>query len=386
MATRSDQADTAFKRSLCLPILANTTKPDTRAFCYTPTLCHPLTNRQRALMKKYFIAILKTYYLLTIGQQTTFIYLCISTLNLLNTKDMDTNLLNLFDTIKTKPTDLVPDKDMNQIQSLWKKFMERFNDLLKIHSNFCELDEKNIGDTYKFGSRDYVNSPRWSNELDNRLQTYSYTYKYDILNCEKLMQRICNVIESYIVDYFNNTYSCSLTSNTKLSESLFDEKSNRYNNTLPQLQIILDDIIRQNEGMSFSEKGIYDSTLSFGQNVRYSEITLSGKTVNISRMVEMRGYGSVELCYSSWENVYNLLSAIAFCLYQSSGLFHILRHQDVDYLQHMNVGNALCPESKLVLEQIKYFKNGKLSIKFSASETANKFYAFLNEAKSMAKK
>lgn len=178
---------------------------------------------------------------------------------------MDSSILSLFDTIETKPETLIPADDMQAVQDLWNQFMEKFNSLHALWTEFTQRDTENKDDRYEINSLNYIGfrGMRYSGEWKDELAAYSYTFKYDIVNCEKLIKKLCNAIEYQIIRYFNSTYRCNLESNHLLSESLFSgdkaRERERYNQSIPQLQTVLDDVVRQNNGMSFVEKGIHDS-------------------------------------------------------------------------------------------------------------------------------
>lgn len=297
---------------------------------------------------------------------------------------MNTNLLSLFDTIEIKSTSLIADEDMEQIQNIWSTFCQAFEKLVTNWRTFCKLDQENMEDEYKMNkgyNSYYVTSPMYSEDLGNKLTRCSFTYKYDILHCEKLIKQMCNVVENHIIRFFNIKYGCSLENNNTLSESVFDSNQ-RYKDNEPDLQIILNDIIRQNNGLSFSEKGEQDTIIGIGQNIGYSQISLSGKTVGITGVVSCSEFSSNHTLYSSsWNKVYTIFEAIAYCFFKTKELYTIIRHDDLSRLENMPVGSAFDFEKKFKLEQVKYLKNSKLVIKFVKPEQAKQFYEFISDAK-----
>lgn len=305
---------------------------------------------------------------------------------------MDANLLNLFDSIETNSSTLIPDNDMQAIQVWWEQFMSEFNNLHALWQEFVKRDAENTNDKFVIYSLDHVSVKGSSSfgEWENTLAMYSYSFKFDIVHCEQLIKKIAGVIECQIIHHFNQTYGCNLECNNVLQISLFTgEKYSdkvRYNQSIPQLQIILDDVLRQNGGMSFEEKGNHDTKLSYGNNLKYNEISLSGKTVSVCRIAEFSEWSNHDLTYTGRSNVNKILRTVAFCFFSNEGLFHILTHGDKEYLEHMRASQALNIESKASkLEQIKYFKNQKIGIKFRKEEDAKIFYNFLMEVKAMAK-
>lgn len=300
---------------------------------------------------------------------------------------MDTDLLSLFDTIEKKSVSLFSDEDMEQVNNYWGTFRKAFDRLVDNWKLFSKMDSENTDDLYKMEKgyeHYYIRQPLYGggDDLASKLARVSFSYKYDILNCEKLMKEMCSYVESHIIRFFNKKYGCSLESkNVLANSSLFDDHS-RYTGVDPDLQVILDEIIRQNDGLSFAEKGELDTILGFGKIVDYRVLSLSGKTVSIDSMVSYSDYGSRRTLYSdSWWKVQLILEAIAYCFHGTKGLYTIIKHDDLSRLQEMEVGEAFIFEKKFKLEQIKYFKNSKLGIKFVTAEQAKQFYEFLSEAK-----
>ena len=244
-----------------------------------------------------------------------------------------------------------------------------------------ERDKSNTNDKFKINSLNYISSPFYSHVWEENLDRFDYTFKYDIVNCEKLIQKLLRSIESKVCDYFSKTYGCNIESDHCLSESLFKEE--RYNGELPSLDLILEHIISQNDGMSFEDKGDHDTKLNIGNHLKHKNIKLTSKTVTIEYAFHTRYY-SFE---PHWEDVEKILDAVVYCFFQSHDLFHILSNADESLLRRMEAGSALSISSEASkMEQIKLFKNQKMSIKFRKAEEAQLFYNFATEIKEMANK
>ena len=147
--------------------------------------------------------------------------------------------------------------------------------------------------------------------------------------------------------------------------------------------MILEHIISQNDGMSFEDKGDHDTKLNIGNHLKHKNIKLTSKTVTIEYAFHTRYY-SFE---PHWEDVEKILDAVVYCFFQSHDLFHILSNADESLLRRMEAGSALSISSEASkMEQIKLFKNQKMSIKFRKAEEAQLFYNFATEIKEMANK
>lgn len=296
---------------------------------------------------------------------------------------MDTNLLSLFDNIETKPVNLIPADDMTAVETIWNAFLVKFNDLHNLWVEFTARDKENTEDPYRMGansSYSFISKPGHSLEWEMELKRLSFSFKFDILHIEKLINELCNMVEYHICKYFNQKYSCSLDTNHCLADSLFTKEGNRYTGTTPDLQTILDAIIRENDGLSFEEKGKRDSKMAIGNEIKYKTVSQNGKTVCISRAVD-----------TSWQyirarDVSQILSYVAYCFFGNYGLFYILPRENQLALEDMEMGVPMeITNQASRIEQIKIFKNGKLNIKFRKIEDATLFYNFINEAKAMAK-
>lgn len=292
------------------------------------------------------------------------------------------DLLSLFDEIETKPVNLISETDRVIVENYWNLFMEKFNGLRAMWAEFVERDKSNTNDKFKINSLScYVSSPFYSHVWEENLERFNYTFKYDIVNCEKLIQKLLRTIESKVCDYFSKTYGCNIESDHCLSGSLFKEE--RYNGEMPSLDLILEHIISQNDGMSFEDKGDHDTKLNIGNHLKHKNIKLTSKTVTIEYAFHTRYY-SFE---PHWEDVEKILDAVVYCFFQSHGLFHILSNADESLLRRMEAGSALSISSEASkMEQIKLFKNQNMSIKFRKAEEAQLFYNFATEIKEMANK
>ena len=225
---------------------------------------------------------------------------------------------------------------------------------------FCKTQEKLYKDfiSYTDNYINYLKDNTFSNEIYNS-------------NClinsitETRNNKKCNFIND-IVHYFRQTYKVTLTSES-INKKYGIEVT--YNN-------IIDEIINQLDGYSFTDKAEKEVKDEFKETIKHNKIKISSCKISFDSFfyANCYNYGSgnkYEVAYSYDEKFKKLFKSLAHYLNIDSESFSKLHrtltseYNDLVFKTHDIDTNKI--------KSLKLYKNGKIDIEFSSAEYARQF-------------
>ena len=283
------------------------------------------------------------------------------------------SLIDTLENVKMVTDSLIPAEDQQEVNRIWEEFSKQFAKLTDVWNMFIKLDQENTDDPYNFMRPNYVSSAT--------CKPIFWTYKYDILHAEKLIGRSLNAVERKIIEYFNAKYNTAYEVASVLRDSLFTPE-NRFTGQTPELNILLDSLIKLNGGCSFTDKGDQDFKAQVGHLIQYSQLKINGTSVSIAYAWELPSY-STTVGYINQRHLMDYLDAISYCFYGNTST-PVIHHDDERQIEYHAFAYAYEPRSVL-LKNIRFVKNNRqLVFRFLKGEDAQRFYDFLVEQKAAA--
>lgn len=276
-------------------------------------------------------------------------------------------ILGKFDNFNVKSTDRISEDDKKFLQHHEKMYKQALAVYKKVYAIYKEEYEKYTEDV---------------------LEEYQYSdFLVKDFGVPKRIDAVQSEYVSKIYSYFERRYKVSLE-NRVFKGSNLEHEYYRYNNkdeikelVVPEFDYntIIDDIIDQLGGLSFADRAIKevkdalkDKCYSSYRDDWY--IKIKGNTITYS------GYGYVSERWGGEYEVHSqdfiraLLKAISFERYgeecQIIGLSKLYNYSI--YLDEDELKNGVILHD-VPVEKIKFFKNGRIDIKFKEAEQARKF-------------
>lgn len=197
---------------------------------------------------------------------------------------------------------------------------------------------------------------------------------FDILNDMVDKNRNANAnFANRIIAYFNRTY------NVSVPEQTIDEKTLRMG-FRPVYETYVDAVIEHLGGKSFRDTAVEELLARFSKNVHPSywcktKIELKKDKIVFPEVVRFDDfylqYGKCQICYNYGVNLENLCAGIAYgsddILCGNSDMIIRFNHNDVSVTDwyYLTTTNA---------EQMKFYKNGRIDIKFKDSAAAERCF------------
>lgn len=277
------------------------------------------------------------------------------------------SLLGKFSNFEVKSTDRISEEDKEFLQHHEKMYKNALSVYKRVYSLYKEEYEKYSQDVIK---------------------QYEYSdFLVGDFGIPKKIDSVQKAYASYIYSYFERKYKVSLENNFK--ESDLERKYYRYNRNdeIKELEVteidynkIIDDIIDQLGGLSFADRAIKevkDALKDKCYNGYHDDwnIKVKGNTITYS------GYGYVDDAWHrgnyevhSPDFIRKFMEAVSMERYGDKrhicGLDCIYEYSV--YLDEDEMKNGLFPVD-VPVEKIKFFKNGRIDIKFKEAEQARKF-------------
>lgn len=268
-------------------------------------------------------------------------------------------MLDLFDKIEVKKIDRLSTEDLNKMKNLQEGFENAkkiYYELEKIvnsikdknvteYLSFVSLNE-NIRERLKQATKSFIGNVYWYFGSKYKIDLDDKTYKEDIFRWQY------------------TTRGHAWEEAIKYVESLNYEK-------------ILDDIYTQTGTLNFAEKGKEEFLENFRNKIGY-KITHKNNTISFNSLVWQDSWDSNRMSYSSDGNLSLMFQAIN--LFENDNYTLSSWANDfvsncrtptqsnfITFTTHTNVPFA-------EIEHIKIYKNGKVDLKFTDFEVAEKFY------------
>lgn len=268
-------------------------------------------------------------------------------------------MLDLFDKVEVKKIDRLNTEDLNKMKELQEGFENAKKVYYELEKIVNSIEDKNVTGYLNFGSLR-----------------------------EDLRERLQNATESFIGSvywYFKSKYKIDLDDKT-YKEDVFRwqcttrghswEEAIEYVESL-NYEGIIDDIYAQTGTLNFADKGKEEFLENFRDEIGYKMVH-KNNTVSFNDLVRQEIWDGNRISYSYGENLSLMFQAINLfendnytlsswakkfvcnCRTPAQGKF-------TPFSTHTNV-----PFSEI--EHIKIYKNGRVDLKFTDYEVAEKFY------------
>ena len=268
-------------------------------------------------------------------------------------------MLDLFDKVEVKKVDRLNTEDLNKM----KELQEGFENAKKV---YYELEK-------------IVNSIEGKNVTEN----FNFTNLRD--NIRENLQLASKAFIGGIFWYFEHKYKISLT-NKLFNEDVFRWKYTNRGHTWEEAMTyveslhyekIIDDIYAQTGTLNFADKGKEEFLENFRDKIGY-KMAHKNNTVSFNGLVWQDSWDGNKISYSCDKNLSLMFQAINlfendnYTLSSWANDFVCncrtpVQSKFATFTTHTNV-----PFSEI--EHVKIYKNGKVDLKFTDYEIAEKFY------------
>lgn len=285
-----------------------------------------------------------------------------------NTPDLLSGILN----IEVRNMDKITEQDRlycKQQQDLLYKTLDQIDHWYAIFKE--EAEQYRVERHFSYNSNGKI-SMRDFYSFNNGKDDYSHNeFKpFDILNELVDKNRNANVsFANRIISYFNRTY------NVSVPEQKIDERKLRMG-FRPVYETYVDAVIEHLGGKSFRETAVEELLARFAKNVHPScwcktKIELKKDKIVFPEVIRFDDfylqYNKCQISYNYGVNLENLCAGIAY------GADDVLCGSS-DMIIHFNRNNVSVNDwydlTTTNAEQIKFYKNGRIDIKFKDSATA----------------
>jgi hypothetical protein len=272
--------------------------------------------------------------------------------------NMMDDFLSKFDNVEVKNTSRISATDeafCQDQENIYKKAIEVYSNMLE-QVKELEALSKEIGEKYKKENNGY-------SYPSSTCMTYA---KIDTRNINEQLIEFKNRFISHIVSYFENQYNITIEDEKIISK--YDENIN-YSN-------IIDEIIEQLDGYSFTEKAVEEIKEKCSDTVyRYEKITVKKNKMSISDFIYWDAWGN-EKRLSGGTKTISLFKALSHFEAQAINLIYSferitteLRKGEREY----DIFDKYDLSGFNKIKSFKAFKNGKIEIEFKSNELAEQF-------------
>lgn len=271
-------------------------------------------------------------------------------------------LLDIFDNIKIEQTDNISHEDKvfcerqeeiyNKLKDKYTSFMEELKEVSVMNDSICK-------------DYTYTNGTQWTYNYDS-----PYYYSYKPIDISRQIIKMRDKFVSCLSYYFQRNYSVTID-NEKINKKFGENIEITYND-------ILDEIIEQLGGFSFSEKAekeikdkLKERTRSYYRdNTPRVKVAKNKITINDYCYFESRWGGGRSLHYNYNEYIEDLFRAFSY--YQEKSTKMTEEYKAI----YDSLRNKYEPDFELnngMVTKLKFYQNRKVDIWFANSDMANQF-------------
>ncbi len=270
-------------------------------------------------------------------------------------------MLDLFEKVEVKKVDRLEKADleaMKKLQSAFDKAKEVYNKMAAIVDDIVDEDVT-----------EYLNHTSLKDEIRERLQNATKSYIENIYWYFK---------QEYKIGLKNNIYNEDIFRWKYTNRGHAWEEAMEYVNSL-HYEKIIDDIYSQTGTLNFKSKGTEEFLEKCRKDIGY-KMEHKNNSVSFRGLVWQNSWNQNEISYSCDENLKMMFCAINYFENQNyslsswaSNFCTLCRSNSIKdsfntFSTHTNVPFR-------DIEHIKLYKNGKVELKFSSYEVAEKFYS-----------
>lgn len=264
-------------------------------------------------------------------------------------------MLDLFDKVEVKKVDRLNTEDLNKMKELQEGFENAKKVYYELEKIVNSIEDKNVTGYLNFGSL--------RGDLRERLQ---------------------NATESFIGSvywYFKSKYKIDLDDKT-YKEDVFTTRRHSWEEAIEYVESlnyegIIDDIYAQTGTLNFADKGKEEFLENFRDKIGYRMVH-KNNTVSFNGLVWQDSWDGNRLSYSCDKNLSLMFQAIN--LFENDN--YTLSSWGNDFVSSCRIPSrsnftTFTTHTNvpfLEIEHIKIYKNGRVDLKFTDYEVAEKFY------------
>lgn len=278
------------------------------------------------------------------------------------------SFLDKFKAVEVTAINKITESDKKFCENEEKQAKEALKQVKEWHDFFVKKSEEDSNEYFFITGTNYnYVGGSGIEKFENKYSDKMFTPLYDILHTRKLIEKIKSTFISRIERYFNSTYNLKLD----ISVSFFESKDISYMELVSSIVELLD-------GLSLTDTGIQLMKDEFMGTIYCKErYTLKGRTLSLNDYVRYESWNGVKISYTEREKQAKLRKAFIF--------FEKGELQDglsvIDFSRRDNEGIDFTKEYFLgfsKIESVRFYKNGKMTIKFFTSELAEQFEKMFN--------
>lgn len=292
--------------------------------------------------------------------------------NIIMTNKKSTDYLSLFDKVEVNKTQQISDHDRKYCENqqaylddtlkqltIWYRYL--------LEASVLELQEN---DCYSRDERGDVRKKYYSGDVHESVayKAYRFTPLYDLKHIEGLKYRASYLFEQRIVNHFNSTYGLRIE-----RKDLYKDKEFVYQ---PKYGEVITYIIESLDGKNFSDVAHKLHVDDFRNAVHWKKPTIKGNTVTIPDLL------SFDYNYNNGLRISHYSKDRFTVIYKGIYYFEtkIPAHTPETVIEYWNENFARLDEPYTLkttkATNLRFFKNGRVDIKFSDNQSAQEFFNF----------
>lgn len=278
------------------------------------------------------------------------------------------SFLDKFEAVKVTSINKISEGDLNYCMDQELDAKAAIKQVEQWQQRFVEASEVDDNKYFYFTGVNTIYVGKGSVEdCENSYSNQMFSPLFDILHTKRLIKNIKNTFISRIERYFNSNYGLKIN----LPIDYFEEKEISYNE-------LVDLVIEEAGGLTLTELGVEIMKNEFNKTIYWKErYTVKGKTLSLNDYVRYDSWDGSKINYTEREKQAKLRKALTFFEIGEAkdGLpqinFNDKRNEIIDFSKEYHL-------SLNKIESVRFYKNGKLTIKFKSAELAEQFERMFN--------
>lgn len=288
------------------------------------------------------------------------------------TNKKSTDYLSLFDKIEVNQIQQISDHDKEYCENqqaylddtlkqltIWYRYL--------LEASVLELKEN---DYYSRNERGDISKKYYSGDVHESVayKAYRFTPLYDLKHIEGLKYRASYLFEQRIVNHFNSTYGLRIE-----RKDLYKNKEFVYQ---PKYDEVIAYIIDSLDGRSFSDVAHKLHVDDFRKVVHWKKPVIKGNTITVPDLLsfEYNYNNGLRISYYSKDRFTSIYKAIYY--FETK----LPAHTPETVIEYWNENFARLDEPYTLkttkVTNLRFFKNGRVDIKFSDNQLAQEFFNF----------
>lgn len=300
------------------------------------------------------------------------------------------DILSLFDSIKVENTSRISEHDRDVCDFHQQLFEQSLQQLVDWSNKFQQAEDDKPNPLYivQYGAvreKSYCETEQIA--PDEIYKQFEFSPLYGIERCAMLARKMANRFENNIIEHFNRVYRCNFESQNIIAKMILsrDPESieSRHSKELlrikqgaaPHYNAILDYIFESMGGATFREQAEKIIMDAFRETIRkYDTQVIKGSTIQMYDWGYFKHWDRYEIDWSARNKIVDTLAAInLFSQGETTPAIMPGLMQFSQYSQNVNWGQDYEIWTAKVVA-MKFFKNGRVDIKFCDADNARQFY------------